>query len=231
MIRVKQSDPMQHLDQLQKAISRFYDHEPWSDNYICSACHPPIASTMLSWWDHKVQCPGKCELCRQELNEFWSMERFRVYLQDAMSNHGFVFLGAFNDEDSNKLVGWLWGYGKNITKHDSFYIDMIGVEESYRRHGGVRDLALQALFILKMRLSPLQRLSVLDIPLERLGMPIVARLFLSLLKETRGRYEAMATQTHESAINVIKVLRLAGFRQVSAPTRFPNRVIFQRVLH
>lgn len=226
-IEIRAWRALDYIDDIQRGLHSYYAKPPWNDNWICSVCVPATEETFATWWSHK-QGGDRCVVCGAVLEQFWTTKRAKIYVSSAMSQKDSLFLGVFN-KSSNQIIGWLWGYRKVIMDKDCFYIDMIGIRKEYRRKPGIRDLIFLALYAIKARLSPSRRMPLIDFLLEKLGVSISGLLFLELSKCVKGRFRNIATQTHETAKNVIRVLRVAGFGLVkNAPTSFPDRIIMMR---
>lgn len=221
-----------------KWFVRFYSLGPWNEAWVCPGCKPtddfgpahryPLDSELTS-----------CSACGTPFEQFWSPDRTRRYIESAMSRAGFRGRVARVERHT---VGWIWGYEVSprdvaVQEHllptdfeTGFYIDRIATLPGYRRPGGLRGMCHQLLFLAKMRLSP-DRASVLDFLLDRSQPPVVARLFLAVLKDLDPpSLPYLVTRTHRKAHHVIRLIRLAGFDPVGPSLADPERHYFMRRL-
>lgn len=200
-----------------KMSARFFARHPWKEKYICPACKNINDFTdYMNFTDKNKPCPQ----CGTVLKPFWSVERFRRYVNDFNVRD---FKGYIAWEGSSP-VGWITGFSprgeelpKNKDLHNNsqvFCIDLLGTVPGVRRKGGVMSRAREVLFAMRLRRFPFNA-PFIDLLIKWVGLPVVGILYFNLLRDVHNDgYKIILTKTHRKAHSVLQLLKLGGFRDI-----------------
>lgn len=152
-------DPKKYLNEISQCCIEGYGKEPWNEHYICEKCIDP------NDFDPQIKYKnfGNCPIHHTPLKQFWSIDRTRRYIEQAVQNQSFKAFGAICD---GRLLGFFWGFHKEVKGLSTFYLDVIFVDPQERRGKGSISL-VDILVVLESRGFSLASwiLSQIDLPL------------------------------------------------------------------
>lgn len=215
----------------------FFARPPWNERLICLRCKASDDFTGKGvFTDHGVET---CTKHRIKLTKFWSNGRFSRYVSRYMRELRDDQVNGFIAWIGDIPVGWITGYEltadeiKNLgmeTCPRVYYLDLLGTVPSVRRRRSRWRMIREALFVLKIRTSPI-KLGIVDFIIKLTGLPIVGILYLRLLRSVYIHgFRVILTKTHVEDKSVRHLLNIAGFKEIGPDPSDPRLSFWRKYL-